>query len=318
MFITPIQTNVNRQFLNRKSGSNSGAYNRQNYLSGGDKVSFEGSAFRKYNPTYNFCLNLFKRSQLASRRRFSAPIDELNGIMNEVSINLKGRGKIVAYDINPKNLDRYIIFFHGASQNITNTQSAYKQILNSDFAVLAPEYTGFGKNKPAKTDEFTLMKDIDGVLKYLNTNKNIKPENIGIVGHSLGGFAALLAAEKSEKSPFVVLISPLNSLYFEVDTILTNSKFKVPKFVKFIYKKFPSILKTLDRIFKSEERVANCKVPLYILHSLNDKLIPVESSINLASKAKNLKELIILQTGGHELGTAKLNTLSDIISKMNK
>ena len=117
-------------------------------------------------------MKLFERSQIASRRRFSPPIAELKGKINEIQIPLTGRRKITAYDINPDNTDKYIIFFHGTSQNISNCQQIYNEFLKSKYAVLAPEYSGFGKNKTRMADEYTLEEDIAGSIRYLKKKEN--------------------------------------------------------------------------------------------------------------------------------------------------
>ena len=281
-----------------------------------DRVSFKGFNLKKYNPAYRFCMQLFERSQIASRRRISPPIKELEGKLTEVMIPLKGRRKIVAYDINPDNRENYIVFFHGTSQNISNCQTTYKEFLNSNYAVLAPEYSGFGKNKSRTADEYTLEEDIAAVVRYLK-KKKIKPENTGIAGHSLGGFAATRLAEEIPQAKFLILISPVNTLSYEVENIVKQRKFKVPKIYQFIYKHYPQILAPLDRIFKTEERIAKTKIPLYIIHSSNDSLIPVKSSKELALKSKSLRELIILDGGGHRMDETKIATLHDILARMN-
>lgn len=280
-----------------------------------DSVSFEGFSLKKYNPAYRFCMQLFERSQIASRRRISQPIPELRGKLREVMLPIKGRRKIVAYDINPDNRENYIVFFHGTSQNISNCQAAYKEFLNSNYAVLAPEYSGFGKNKSKLADEYTLEDDIAATVRYLK-KKKIKPENIGIVGHSLGGFAATRIAEEIPDAKFMILVSPVNTLSYEAENIVKQRKFKVPKFYQYIYKHYPKILAPLDRIFKTEERIARTKVPLYIIHSANDNLIPVKSSKSLAMKSKSLRELVILDGGGHRMDETKIESIHNILTKI--
>lgn len=319
MLIAPVN-NVklpNNYKFNNKTTQNKNCcgYNlKQKY----DSVSFSGNLhLKQYNPAYKFCMRLFERSRIASRRRFSPPIDDLKGKLNEVFIPINGHRKIMAYDINPNNTDKYVLFFHGSSQNITNCQMLYKEILDANYAVLAPEYSGFGRNKSMYANEFTLQDDIEGIIKYIQTKKKIKNKNLGIAGHSLGGFAATSVAEQIPDAAFVVLISPINSLSYEVENIVKNKKFKIPKIFQYIYKRYPKILNPLEKIFKTEERIGNCKVPLYIIHSANDNMIPVKSSKSLACKSKSLRELIILPDGGHRLSGSKLEALRDILNKNN-
>ncbi len=301
--------------LQNRKELNASANNINLTVQNRDSVSFEGFSLKKYNPAYRFCMQLFERSQIASRRRISQPIPELRGKLREVMLPIKGRRKIVAYDINPDNRENYIVFFHGTSQNISNCQAAYKEFLNSNYAVLAPEYSGFGKNKSKLADEYTLEDDIAATVRYLK-KKKIKPENIGIVGHSLGGFAATRIAEEIPDAKFMILVSPVNTLSYEAENIVKQRKFKVPKFYQYIYKHYPKILAPLDRIFKTEERIARTKVPLYIIHSANDNLIPVKSSKSLAMKSKSLRELVILDGGGHRMDETKIESIHNILTKI--
>lgn len=313
MLISPVSSfNINNKYKHTLTPSAKISNIKPQY----DEVSFNGNLhLKQYNPAYRFCMRLFERSQIASRRRFSPPIETLKGKLNEIHIPLKNHRRIAAYDINPENTDKYVLFFHGSSQNITNCQTVYKEILDAKFAVLAPEYSGFGKNKSVYANEFTLEDDIEGTLDYLLKKKKIKPENIGIAGHSLGGFAATSVAEKIPEAAFVVLISPINSLSYEVENLVKNKKFKIPKIFQYIYKRYPKILNPLERIFKTEERIANCKAPLYIIHSSNDNMIPVKSSKALACKSRTLRELLILPEGGHRIDKSKLNALRSILDK---
>ena len=284
-----------------------------------DAVSFSGFNLKNYNPAYKFGFRfLFESSQINSRKRFSPTISGMEGKLKEVFIplNNKAKDKIVAYDINPDNTDKYIIFFHGSSQNISNCQRIYKEILESKFAVLAPEYSGYGKNKPIKADESTLNADIDAALKYLK-DKGIKPQNIGVVGHSFGGYAAVSAVAKEPDAAFAVLISPLNSFRYEVENVMKSKRFKMPKAFLYAYKMFPNMLKPLENMLKTEERISKSNVPFYIIHSVNDNWIPVKSSQSLASRAKLLKKLIILEKGGHHVDDGKLDVLKEILEKLN-
>ncbi len=317
MRITQVSNVSNRKFAvcpNVAENKNKTYINKN--INPADTVVFEGKLhLKQYNPAYRFCMKLFERSQIASRRRFSPPIAELKGKINEIQIPLTGRRKITAYDINPDNTDKYIIFFHGTSQNISNCQQIYNEFLKSKYAVLAPEYSGFGKNKTLMADEYTLEEDIAGSIRYLK-KKKIKPANIGIVGHSLGGFAATRVAEEIPQASFLILISPVNTLSYEVDNIVNNKKFKIPKLFQYIYKHYPRILNPLEKIFKTEERISKTRVPLYIIHSANDNLIPVKSSKALALKSKSLRELVILDSGGHRLDESKLKTIHEILNKI--
>lgn len=278
-----------------------------------DSITFTGLNIRKINPVYPLLMKLFNRSIVASRRRFVPIIDSLKGKVNEVSILTKDKKRLMAWDIRTGNSDKYILYFHGASQNISNNQIIYEAFLKKGYNVLAGEYRGFGKNKPSKTNEHTIYKDVIAMQEYL-IKQGVKPENIGIAGHSLGGFAATIAAEQNPKAPFLILLSPVNSLNYELNNFLKRPRIKIPKLVEKCIKFFPQIIKPLNKIFKTEERLSKISIPTFIIHASNDKIIPFQSSISLSKKCKNLKDFVELKTGGHTLETSKIDAVNKILN----
>lgn len=306
--ISPIIGNriYNRSFVDNNTKNNNLSYTSCN------NVSFTGLNTRKINPIYPLLIKLFNRSIIASRRRF-VPINEaLKNKISEVSILTKDKKRLIAWDIKTGNSNKYILYFHGSSQNISNNQAIYETFLKKGYNVLAGEYRGFGKNQPSKANENTIYKDVIAMQDYL-IKQGVKPENIGIVGHSLGGFAATIAAEQNPKSAFLILLSPINSLNYELENFLKRPRIKIPKLIEKCIKNFPQIIKPLNKIFKTEERLSKISVPTFLVHASNDKIIPLQSSKSLSEKCKNLKGFIELKTGGHTIESSKLEAIDRIL-----
>ncbi len=262
-------------------------------------------------------LNYFMRGilnrfiNISKLRRFV--IDkELKNSINVVYLKA-GKNISQAWDINPDNSKKYIIFYHGLGQNITSNQELYKSMLKKGYGVLAPEYGGFGDSTGAVTAE-AIKQNTKSAIKYLQ-NKGINKDNIGVVGFSLGSFPAITLAHKNENLKFLVLISPFNSLKNETDVLLKGHTVKLPKYLKYLMEKFPFLIDTLDWSFQNLNKVKKLKLPVYLIHSENDKIISTKSTKELASHTKNLKQFVILPTGGHSIDSGKItafNNLSDI------
>ena len=260
---------------------------------------------------YNFYMEkVFDRYTHISKNRWM-PIDEvIKPNLNVLKLS-NGKYKTEAWEINPNNKKKkYIIFFHGLGQNISSNQDIYKKILKKGYAVLAPEYGEFGSN----TDKMTakvIKKQTAMALEYLN-KKGIPNENIGVIGFSMGSFPAIEMASKNKNLKFLVLISPFNSLRNEVELLTKGTTIRLPKLLKYSINKFPFLLNHIDNIFKTHRKMKNIDAPIYLIHSSNDKIVPQKSTEELAKKAVNLKEFIILEKGGHNIEINKLNAFDQL------
>lgn len=260
---------------------------------------------------YNFYMEkVFDRYTHISKNRWM-PIDEvIKPNLNVLKLS-NGKYKTEAWKINPNNKKKkYIIFFHGLGQNISSNQDIYKKILKKGYAVLAPEYGEFGSN----TDKMTakvIKKQTAMALEYLN-KKGIPNENIGVIGFSMGSFPAIEMASKNKNLKFLVLISPFNSLRNEVELLTKGTTIRLPKLLKYSINKFPFLLNHIDNIFKNNKKLKSIESPVYLIHSLNDKIVPQKSTEDIANKVMHLKQFILLEKGGHVIEENKLNAFDQL------
>ena len=260
---------------------------------------------------YNFYMEkVFDRYTHISKNRWM-PIDEvIKPNLNVLKLS-NGKYETEAWEINPNNKKKkYIIFFHGLGQNISSNQDIYKKILKKGYAVLAPEYGEFGSN----TDKMTakvIKKQTAMALEYLN-KKGIPNENIGVIGFSMGSFPAIEMASKNKNLKFLVLISPFNSLRNEVELLTKGTTIRLPKLLKYSINKFPFLLNHIDNIFKNNKKLKSIESPVYLIHSLNDKIVPQKSTEDIANKVMHLKQFILLEKGGHVIEENKLNAFDQL------
>ena len=140
---------------------------------------------------------------------------------------------------------------------------------------------------------------------------NINPGKLGIMGFSAGGhLASTLSTHFSEKvyepkdgtsarPDFSILIYPVVSM----DSTITHMGSRInllgtnPK---------PEQVKH----FSNELQVTEQTPPAFLVHSLNDNVVPVQNSINYALALKKFKtpcELHIYESGGHGYGMGRSN-----------
>ncbi len=305
MMITHIK-NINYGLYNQYKNQNFN--HQQKYI---DETNFTGlgSKLETLSPlNYYMRKTMSKFIYLSKNRRF--------GIDKELADSLKivhlktPKNISEAWDINPNNSQKYVIFYHGIGQNITSNQELYKSIIKKGYGVFAPEYGGFGDSTGSVTSE-SIKQNTKSAIKYLQS-KGIKKDDIGVVGYSLGSFPAITLAHKNENLKFLVLISPFNSMKNEKEILLSGKAVKLPKTAQFLIKKFPFLVDVLDWSFQNINKIKSLNLPVYFIHAENDKLISTKSTQELVKNTKNLKDFVILKNGGHSIDSYKINAFDNL------
>ena len=268
-----------------------------------------GNTLEQLSPLNSYMHRIFDRFTYISKLRKFAVDKELKSYLKTIELKT-GKNVFQAWDINPNNSKRYIIFYHGLGQNITSNQELYKSIIKKGYGVFAPEYGGFGNSTGTVTAE-SIRQNTKSAIKYLN-EKGIEKDNIGVVGFSLGSFPAITLAHKNEDLKFLVLISPFNSMKNETDFLLKGHTVKLPKTIKYLMVKFPFLMDIVDWSFQNARKIKNLKLPVYFIHSENDSVISTKSTKELAKHTKNLKEFVVLKTGGHSIDPEKIKAFNGL------
>ncbi len=280
--------------------------------------SFDGYKFKAnrssiyLNPIKYQVDKVFERSLKMARNRICNVTPELNKVLKEVAIKSK-EVDTYAYDIqNPKNSNKYVLFLHGLGQNISANQPLYKEILNdTDYSILAPEYRGFGKNKPATMSNETFLKDSQAALDYLVNDKGVDPKKICVVGHSFGGYIASALAKENNNLGKLILVSPIDNLGNEVE------RSSAVKHIKPIYLTILKHIKLfrlyLKNLFNTKSELEKTTVPTEIIHCKNDKVVNIKSAQFLAMNTTNLCGIHILDKGGHAMENNKITAILNLL-----
>lgn len=163
-----------------------------------------------------------------------------------------------------------------------------------------------------KDKSFGPLQDVQKALRLIRQKAeefDISPGKIGIIGFSAGGhLASTLSVHydrdiydsgntTSAKPDFVILIYPVISM---------NSKITHDGTRRFLLGNNPS--KELVDFFSNELHVGKDTPPTFIVHSSDDKTVPVQNSIVYFSALKKNDvpvELHIYEKGGHGYGLGR-------------
>ena len=159
------------------------------------------------------------------------------------------------------NHDTSIIYFGGNAEDVAyNLQDAHMYSVKNLFFTNLPGY-GKSTGKPSEKNFFaSALQAYDEIVKI----NQLKPENIIIMGRSLGSSVATYIASQ-RKSHGLILITPFDSL----ENIAAK-----------IYRIFPVKL-LLKHKFKTIDYIDDVSSPILIISAQNDEIVPVENLNNL-------------------------------------
>ncbi len=232
--------------------------------------------------------------------------------INEVQIQTKDGIDLNVWDINPTNSNKYAIFFHGinTSKAGLDYQNLYKELTDKGIGVLAMEYRGYGDSDD-KISEKGFMLDAQAGYNYL-IDKGIEPNNIGAVGHSLGGAVACKLASANDLG-FLVLNSTFDNAKSAVKNIKQSQYLKdnTNILTKAIVAMTPTGAIKLNNEFKTDEYIENVTCPTYVMHCEKDELFDVELAQNIVDKNENSDIKIFPNSSAHYITEAESADIAD-------
>lgn len=195
-------------------------------------------------------------------------------------------------------------YLHGNSGSIEDCLQFSKYLYNRiNCNIFLIDYRGYGlsnlSSKPICLNEFNIDLDAQTGLDYLLSREDIQKTKIVLIGHSLGGAIAINLLKKEEnlhKIHACILENTFTSLMDVLNYHVKNFRF---------LKKFNLNLSKSDFLlsnkYESFRNIKNLQVPLLILCSREDKVVPYWMSqiLNLEASNSKLKFLKIFSDMDH-------------------
>ena len=179
-----------------------------------------------------------------------------------------------------------IIIVHGWSGSRGDMLPAARALYQTGFSVVLFETRGHGAS--GTDGPITVLKfaeDIRACLDYLDTRQDVDQRRIGLLGHSLGGSSALLAASMDRRVRAVVSCSA----FADPRTITADllRRFYVPiwPFLALVCTFIERWLGTTMEDVAPENRIGQIEVPLLLLHGEHDRFIPPAHAARLYAMA---------------------------------
>ena len=193
-----------------------------------------------------------------------------------------------------KNRIGALIYFHGAGLNIgyNVTQAHWLRKLGLD--VLLAEYRGYGLSEGGFPTEKSFYEDAEAALDYLTQEQGISESEILVYGHSLGG---AIAIDLATKHPDLAGIIVQNSFTTMADMVARTS-----------YARWFPVRAMLHQRFESINKVRRLQMPILLIHTTGDPMIPCQMSERLYEAARDPKELILVKSNVHHNAGAEFRT----------
>lgn len=175
-----------------------------------------------------------------------------------------------------------ILACHGNGGNISNRLDKLLIFRRAGASVLLFDYRGYGKSRGSLSEK-GVYNDAEAAYSWLTAKKGIAPERIVVYGESLGGGPATQTA----------LDKPCAGL------ILDSAFTSVAEMGKIVLPWFPSAL--IKTRYDNIGKLARLKVPILVMHSPQDDIIPFSMGKRLFDAAPMPKRFFEMK-GNHNEG----------------
>ena len=235
--------------------------------------------------------------QMPTRSLVATP-EDINLEYENLTLITADNERINAWYIPVENqTSKTVLFFHGNAGNISHRLETIKIYNQLGFNFLIFDYRGFGESTGKPTEEGTYI-DADTVWQHLIEQKKLNPEEIILVGRSLGGGVAAELAKKVRPA-MLVLESTFTSM---TEVSAKHYPFMPTKLI-------------VKHEYETNLKLKDIHCPIVFAHSTNDEVIPFEHSQRNFAAANEPKQFITLR-GGH--GSGFLLTKKDYLSGLKK
>ena len=170
-----------------------------------------------------------------------------------------------------------LLFFHGNYGNISYNLERIRFHYKLGFSVLAVDYRGFGQSSGPMPTEQATYTDAEMAWQHLTDDRQIPPEQITVMGHSMGGAIAIELAIRHPEMAGLIVKSSFTTLQDAAEA-------------RPIYRLFP-IKHLLTEPFDSLSKVSQLKVPVLYIHGDKDPDVPAEMSQRLYDASPAPKQL---------------------------
>ena len=201
----------------------------------------------------------------------------------EVHLTAADGVKITGWFVPAHEAKYTILFFHGNAGNISHRLDTVNLYHRLGFNVFIIDYRGYGQSEGRPSEAGSYL-DAEAAWQHLVEDRQLRPEQIIIVGRSLGGGIASWLAQ-----------------HYQAGALVLESTFtSIPDMAARQYPFLP--VRPLTRVrYNTLARVSTLTMPIFIVHSPHDEVIPYDHGRQIFEAASEPKQFL-KTVGGHNDG----------------
>jgi hypothetical protein len=180
-----------------------------------------------------------------------------------------------------------VYYLHGVRWNLTGQLNRMAQLRRFGFSVFAIDYRGFGKSDGEMPSEASVYEDAHAGWQWL-TAREPDASRRYIYGHSLGGAVAIdLAANLPDDAAGAKGLI-VESSFTSLSELVSEMGYGWVPARMLLTQKFDSI-----------EKIRQIRMPVLIVHGVDDRYVPPRLSEALYAAAPPPKKLLLIPNGTH-------------------
>ena len=209
--------------------------------------------------------------------------DSISLVYERVELFTDDGVRLDAWFLPARNSRGVVLFFHGNAGNISHRLDSLKIFNELRLSTLIFDYRGYGRSD-GKASEQGTYRDAQAAWRYLTEQRGIAASQIILFGRSLG--AAVAAHLAHQQKP--------------AGLIIESGFVSVPELAAQLYPWLPA--RWLARFqYPTGEYLDSVSLPVLIVHSRDDEIIPFDQGRSLFERAREPKQFLELK-GGHNDG----------------
>jgi len=195
--------------------------------------------------------------------------------IESVVFKSKNGNNLNGWMLKPKNKTATftLLHFHGNAGFLLSQYQLIAPLVKNGFQVFMFDYSGFGFSDGKATKKNVLI-DANSALDYLKSREDVKNTKIVIYGQSLGGHLSAVVAAQRENDIDGLVVEGAFSSHKDI------AASKIPVLGRIFVKQSYSALRSIKEFRK----------PLLVIHSSEDKVIPISMGKKIFSRANSPKE----------------------------
>jgi alpha-beta hydrolase superfamily lysophospholipase len=178
----------------------------------------------------------------------------------------------IHYKTDVQHVKGTVVHFHGNNENIFTIDDAIYKFLDEGYNLVLFDYRGYGKSIGTPTPE-GLNKDAVTILNHVIQNYSKKGKKLIIYAQSLGGAVALRSLKDIKQKD-------------KISSIIVEGSFL--SYEQMAQEKFFGLASTLiDDKFAPNQVDRNIEIPIVIIHSKDDNVVPFSQGKALSDYFQN-------------------------------